>query len=414
MYHNPWWKKEFTIKFNYRELYDKIQKYIPLPQIIAFTGLRRVGKTTMMLKLVEDQIKAGFEPRNIIYLTFDELRDISIKEVIKEYEEIFEKDIQSGKYILLLDEIQKLKDWENQLKVLYDLLINKVKIIISGSESLFIKKKSKETLAGRIFEFKVEPLSFHEFLLFKQLKFDPIKLYESELYKQFELFIQTQGFPELVEIKDEEIIVKYIKESIIEKVIFRDIPSQYKIKDITVLDSLLSILMEDPGQIIELSDLGSELNISRQTLSNYIKYLEDSFLVKKLYNYSPNKRKVERKLKKYYTTILSPKLIFKADDQSRSKVFEWLMVNQLSAEFFWRDPYKNEVDIIKINKLIKPIEIKFGKIETKGLLKFLDRHKLDSGIIISNKAEETRKIEGKTIKIVPGYKFLLSSQFNQN
>jgi predicted AAA+ superfamily ATPase len=387
---------------------------MPLPQIIAFTGLRRVGKTTLMLKLVEDQIEAGFEPRNIIYFTFDELRDISINEVIKEYEVLFNKDIQNGKYIFLFDEIQKLRDWENQLKVIYDLLMDNVKIIISGSESLFIKKKSKETLAGRIFEFKLEPLSFHEFLIFRKLKFEPIKLYEKELSKQFEMFLYTQGFPELVEITDREIINKYIKESIIEKVIFRDIPSSYKIKDITILESLLSIFMEDPGQIIELSNLGSNLNISRQTLSNYIKYLEYSFLVKKLYNYSPNKRKVERKLKKYYTTILSPQLIFKADDLSRSKVFEWLMVNQLSAEFFWRDPYKNEVDIIKINKKIIPLEIKYGKIDTSGLLKFLDKYKLDLGIIISNKTEETQNIKGKTIKIVPGYKCLLHSYFDQN
>ncbi|MCP2605725.1 AAA family ATPase, partial [Candidatus Aminicenantes bacterium AC-335-O07] len=163
---NPWWRGEFKIDFREREIYKKIQKFISLPQIIAFTGLRRVGKTTLMFKIVEDSINKGFDPKNIIYFSFDEFKEIKIREVIKEYEELMEKDIRKGKYLLLLDEIQKLNNWEEQTKVVYDMFRN-FKIYISGSESLFIRKKSKESLAGRIFEFRVEPLSFKEFLLFQ-------------------------------------------------------------------------------------------------------------------------------------------------------------------------------------------------------------------------------------------------------
>ncbi len=84
--------------------------------------------------------------------------------------------------------------------------------------------------------------------------------------------------------------------------------------------------MEEPGQLIGLSDLAKELKISRQTLSN-----------------------VERKLKKYYPTIVSVDLLFREDELSKSKVFEWFLVNQLKAEFFWRDPYKNEVELILVD-----------------------------------------------------------------
>jgi len=103
-----------------------------------------------------------------------------------------------------------------------------------------------------------------------------------------------------VGINDKGIIRKYIKESIVEKVIYRDLTQLFKIKDIGVLESLLEIIMEEPGQLIELTDLSKELKISRQTLSNYFFYLEESFLIRKLYNFSRNKRKSERKLKKYY------------------------------------------------------------------------------------------------------------------
>jgi len=404
---NPWWGEGFKVEFKDREVYKQIQKFLPLPQIISLTGLRRVGKTTLMFKIVEDYIKKGFDPKSIVYFSFDDFRNIEIRDVIKEYERIMEKDFRKGKYLLLLDEIQKLNGWEDKLKRIYDSFNKNVKIIISGSESLFIKKKSKETLAGRMFEFKIEPLSFKEFLEFKNFSPKPIGLYEDKLAKLFDEFVLTQGFPELVGVKDKDIIKKYIKESIVEKVLYRDIPDLFKVKDAYVLESLLNILLEEPGQIVELSQLASDLKISRQTLSNYLSYFENSFLVKKLYNFSKNRRKVERKLKKYYPTIVSADLLFRDDTLSKSKIFEWIIVNQIKAEFFWRDPYKNEVDIVLADKEIVPIEIKYGKIELESLVKFMKKFKVYKGYVISKEIEKERKINKKTVFVVPAFKFLL-------
>lgn len=406
---NPWWQGKFRVEFKEREIYRKIQKFIPLPQIIALTGLRRVGKTTLMLKIIEDAINGGFEPKNIIYFSFDEFREIEIRKVIRAYEEMIEKDFRNEKYLLLLDEVQKLNNWGDQLKVIYDTFKN-IKIIISGSEYLFIKAKSKESLAGRIFEFKLNPLSFKEFLSFKGIDLKPIGLYEMELRKLFNEFILTSGFPELVGIKEKEIIKKYIMEGIIEKVIYRDLTRLFRIKDLSVIESLINIFMEEPGQIIELSDLAKELKISRQTLSNYLCYLEESFLIRKLYNFSKSRRKVERKLKKYYPTIVSVNLLFKEDDLSKSKVFECLVVNQLGAEFFWRDTYKNEIDVIIADGKVTPIEIKYGKIGTKALMVFSKKFKVNESYIISLEKEEQQKINGKVISIIPAFKFLLKAE----
>jgi len=136
-------------------------------------------------------------------------------------------------------------------------------------------------------------------------------------------------------------------------------------------------------------------------------YLKESFLIRKVYNFSKSRRKVERKLKKYYPTIISADILFKEDLLSKSKVFEWLMVNQLRAEFFWRDPYKNEVDVVMLNKESIPVEIKYGKIDIRSLLAFLKKFNVNKGYIISSKKEEKQKINGKTIQVVPAFKFLL-------
>lgn len=404
---NKWWKKPFTIEYKERTTYKQISKFLRLPQIIALTGLRRVGKTTLMFKILQDYIKKGFTPENILYFSFDEFRETDIREILNEYEKIMEKNLENEKYLILLDEIQKLENWEEKLKRVYDTYNKNIKIIISGSESLFIKKRSKETLAGRIFEFKIEPLSFKEFLGFKDIHIQKIGLYEKELSKLFREYMFTQGFPELVNIKEKEIIKKYIMESIVEKVIYRDIPHLFKIKDISILESILNIIMREPGQLIELSDLSKELQVSRQTLSNYIRYLEESFLIRKLYNYSQSRRKVERKLKKYYPAIISVDLLFKDDTISQSKAFEGFIVNQLNAEYFWRDSYKNEVDIVMINGKLKPIEIKYGKIKTKGLIKFMNKFYVNKGYIISLNQEKMLEIGGRKIVMTPVYKFLL-------
>ncbi|GFO96917.1 hypothetical protein ig2599ANME_1112 [groundwater metagenome] len=404
---NIWWKEEFRLEYHEREIHKQISKYLPLPQIIALTGLRRVGKTTLLFKIIIDFIKKGFDARNIIYFSFDEFRETELREVMKEYENLMEKNPRQGKYLLMLDEIQKLTNWEDQVKRIYDSYGKNLKIIISGSESMFIKKKSKETLSGRIFEFKVETLSFKEFLSFKGVKHKPVALYERELSRLFEEYMFSQGFPELVGIKDKQVIRKYVKESIIEKVIYRDLPQLFKIKDIAVLESLLGIISEEPGQLIELSDLAKELKLSRQTLSNYLVYLEEAFLIRKLYNYSKNRRKTERKLKKYYPAIISD-LIYKDDDISRSKVFEWLIVTRLDAGFFWRDAYKNEVDVIIPEKIPVPIEIKYGKLDTSGLIAFMKKFKITEGYIISREKEEQIKIEDYKINVVPAFKFFLS------
>ena len=88
---NPWWTENFKVEFKEREAYAEIQKFISLPQMIALTGLRGVGKTTLMFKLVEDMIKIGFDPKNIIYFSFDEFREVEIRDVMSTYEELVEE-----------------------------------------------------------------------------------------------------------------------------------------------------------------------------------------------------------------------------------------------------------------------------------------------------------------------------------
>ncbi|MGZ8841639.1 MAG: ATP-binding protein [Candidatus Aminicenantales bacterium] len=409
---NPWWKGPFKVEYKDREIYAQIKKYIPLRQIIALTGLRRVGKTTLLMKVASDAIAEGFDPKDVIYFSFDEFKGVELRDVLSASEELLERDSSSSRTLFLLDEVQKLGEWENQAKALYD-LHPRMKIMISGSKSFFIERKSRATLAGGIYEFRVEPLTFKEYLDFKGVYLPPPGLYPRELKRIFGEYMTTQGFPELVGVHDKDIIRKYIKESIVEKVLYRDIPQLYRVKQIAILEGLLGVLMDEPGQMIDLASLGRDLNITRQTLSLYLRYLEESYLIRKLYNYSKNRRKIERKLKKLYPTIQSPDLLFRDDDQARSKAFECSVVNQLRAEYFWRDPYKNEVDVVQDGTSPLPIEIKYGKIETAGVTAFMKKHKISEGMIISRDKEFVHEENGQKIRVVPAYKHFLSTDHDR-
>ena len=204
---NVWWTKDLpTSEYKDRAIYQEIKRFMKTRQIVAITGLRRVGKTTMMLKFIKEFLDNGFSKQNIFYFSFDDYSSVRISEIIDIYKKLVNKDLRSENYLFVFDEIQKIRNWEEQLKRIYD-LYPKIKFLISGSESLFIRRKSRESLAGRIFEFKLNPLNFKEYLDFKDKKFDNLNLYKDEILKEFNNFLMCNGFPELID-KEPEIIKK--------------------------------------------------------------------------------------------------------------------------------------------------------------------------------------------------------------
>lgn len=401
---NPWWKQKTYSYNNYfpRQIFPQIQRFFELPQIIAMVGLRRTGKTTLMLKMIESFLKK-LKNRNILYFSFDDFSSLDIEDILLVYSEIFaDVDLKKERFLFCFDEVQKLENWQEKIKRLYDNYRN-IKIILSGSESLFIRKKGKETLGGRIFEFDICPLTFKEYLSFtgKNDFLNNTQLYKREIIKQYWHYMKINGLPELVNIEDSLVIYKYLKESIIDKIIFRDIPELFGINNVNILSDILDVIIFYPGQIIDTVNLSNEMGISRQSISQYLGYLEKAFLVKKLYNFSKNMRKQKRSLKKYYPAIVFPDLV----DSNFPFCFENSLVWQLDAQFFYRDKYQYEVDIIKANNTndITPIEIKTGKIDIEGMKYFMKRYKLNKGIVLSVEKEGAEN----NIKIIPFYKYLL-------
>ncbi|OGJ21590.1 hypothetical protein A3K73_02830 [Candidatus Pacearchaeota archaeon RBG_13_36_9] len=418
---NHWWKaegvkKELAPDFK-RDLYFEIQKYLNLRQIIAIIGLRRTGKSTLFYQLISELIDKKVNPENLLYFSFDESKT-ELSDLINFYKEnIIKKDINKDRFYIFLDEVQKLDDWENKIKIYYDLYPN-LKFFISGSASINILLNSKESLAGRIFYFQLDPLSFEEFLRIKGKEVVKIQkninLWGSELRTEINEYL-LKPFPEIVNVND-DIAKKYIKESIIDKAIFRDLSALFEVKDIELIEILINIIASNPGMRINLEDISKDLKRSRQVISNYLYYLEYCFILKSLRNFRGSLRVSSRKLKKYY--LIHPSIALALSSPEKGKIIENLVQFKTKSDYYWREG-KNEADFVKLQeKIIIPIESKYSdniKIkDIKGLIKFTENFKIKEGTVVTKELEKTEEIKGAkskiTIHFIPLWKWLLQEQ----
>ncbi len=407
--YNPHWKEGFTYGYEKkRELFDELAKYLDSKQILGIIGLRRTGKTVLLKQLIDHLIKQGQKRDGILYFSFDE-EAVSLDDVISELQSRLGTDIHSaGRLYLFLDEIQKLPGWQNQIKYYYD-TYPALKFFVSGSSSLFLRKKVEESLAGRIFLFHLPVLSFLEFLRFKD-KDELIKRPQmfKEALKDETLLYAKRQLPELVT-ADEPFVNMYV-ESIINKLIYEDLPRIFPIEYEDALKQILKVVAAAPGIMTDYSALATDLGISRKTLSKYIFYLERGFLIQKCYNFSRNRLTSEKKMKRLY--LSSTTLLFhlcEAPDFGRA--VENLVINSSKAQFFWRRG-TSEVDCVLImDGSIVPLDSKYknniSKKEIKGLIKFIKEFSLEKGYVITKDIEKEERINGNEILFVPLWKWLL-------
>lgn len=405
---NPWWegKKIESIKsLKRRDLFDDILKYMNKKQIIAVVGLRRVGKTVLLFQLI-DHLLSSVEPKRILYFSFDELlaREPNIiEDALTTYEnEVLKQELKD--VYVFFDEINHIKDWQVILKRFYDLDKN-IKFVISGSASIEIKK-AKESLAGRIFEFELKPLSFIEFLKLKGIELKDLKLQSLTIKKELSKYLMYGGFPELLNEDNFEVCKRYVN-SIVEKIIFSDIPKIYDVGEPEILKGIFDIIAKSPGNIIEYKNIASALKISYQTVSKYISYLESAYLIKSLYNFRGGPLAAARKLKKYYLFSHTLSLVaLEAESDLISimpKIVENVVICHLDAKYFWREYF--EIDVLH-NKL--PIEIKYGgSFDIKNNINAVKKLKMKSLIVITKDDEKTESREGISVKYIPLWKFLL-------
>jgi len=320
--------------------------------ILSIEGPRRVGKSVLIKQLINYLIEKKVPSTNIFYFSFDKL-DKKILDTLKDYEELSGISLRDEKTYLFLDEIQKIKDWQSDIKIIYDNYPN-IKLVVSGST---LRVSKKESLAGRLIDFFINPLSFEEYLIFS----DKEKLLDSEMdyifEKEYNNYLFRQ-YPDIVLNKD--IDSKQYISLILQKVIFEDSEKYIKNVDKDILYKICMIILRDPGEIINYSDLSKDLGVKRGEVSKYIDFLVNSGIIRKIYNFSNNSRKLEIKSKKFYPYCTSLTRAI-TENPDMSKIIETDVCFQLDAKYFLNNKGKEEIDFL----LIDPITSKKIGVEVK-------------------------------------------------
>ncbi|MEM2131308.1 MAG: AAA family ATPase, partial [Candidatus Woesearchaeota archaeon] len=271
---NPWWKtkkvnKELAKEFK-REIFADILNRLDNRTITILYGLRRVGKSTLLFQIIEHLI-AKIEVERIFYFSFDEQID-DLKRLINEYLFIHNLNLENGKFFFIFDEIQKLENWQNKIKIYYDLFPN-IKFFLTGSSKLNITKKSADSLAGRVEFIKIEPLNYREWLALNNIKIDfkKIDLYKQELVMNLSKFIKTP-FPEIANWKEDIKIKQYIDDFILARVLSFDMKLEYPDADFSLLNTLKNIFFENPGMILNIDNLANDLKRGKEKIIKHITY----------------------------------------------------------------------------------------------------------------------------------------------
>ncbi len=411
---NPWWETgaidSETSSMKRRDMFPKLKASLEDRFVEIIIGLRRVGKTVLMHQLIGYLLNNGVDAKRIFYYSFDiERKDLD--RIIKEYEEKILQDRTKEKSVFLFfDEIHKLEDWENKVKVLYDLNPG-VKLILSGSASLNLMKKSRESLAGRARFHYLSPLSFNEFLKFRGEKIperEEFEIYRRKLEIRLREFMY-KGFPETIEMEERK-AREYVRELIAERIIYRDIPETFRIEDFEIVRILADYVFKNPGIILNIDSLSRDLGRHKKTIRNALNYLELSFLIKRVSNLRGSFLSTSRKNRKAYP--LHPSLSLSRDEDRN---LECLVRSETNAEYYWRQQ-SYEVDFVLKNDKVIPIEVKnkerIEQRDLKGLLKFCSIAKLNEGFVVSRGDERSIDADGVRIEIVPVSKFFICTKNN--
>ncbi len=388
------------------EYLNKLIEYKEINLIKVITGVRRCGKSTLLLQFRDYLKSINVSDEDIIYINFES----SLYYDIKDYKDLFnyvKEKVGNRKAYVLLDEVQSVLMWEKAVNsMLVDL---DVQIYITGSNAYLLSSELTTLLAGRVLTLNIYPFSFKEF----------IKVYpfseEESLDDKFNKYLQYGGMPNIVNMNNNEDLITSYLNDIKDVVLKKDVIARNNIKNIVVLDNLMTYMASVIGVFTNPLNIAKYLeNTRNETVDSYLKMLEDAYIIYKCLRYEVNGKQLLKTQGKYYMIDMGIRNVLSGYNNFDSgSVIENVVYLELKRKGYqvYVGIYKNlEVDFVAI----KNGEIKYFQVarnlsddavierETRSLLAINDSY--DKYIITLDKVKN-KNIKG--IKIVNIIDFLL-------
>ncbi|MDR2191523.1 MAG: ATP-binding protein [Endomicrobium sp.] len=451
---NPWWKTGAIYK-GFAKTYKRLSYYETLKRLdqtnlrraLILSGARRVGKTTIQYQLIETLLNRGVAPQKIIYISLDHpiLKLSGFDEIL----DCYHSNIFAGKdAYYFFDEIQYASNWDSWLKTIYD-MNQEISIVATGSASPALVKADSESGVGRWSVIQIPTLSFYEYC--KLIGLDDIELASdikpsslcnlqkqeissimlklSAVQNHFIRYLQVGGFPEMALSENDILAAQITREDVVDKVLKRDLPSLYKIRNSIELERIFLYLCNVSSNIVSVETISKELNgVSRPTVENYIKYLESANLIYVSYPVEMSGKKILKARPKIYIAdaairnsvlmdedlITNPAEMGKMVETAAYKHIFSFYYQKAAKVGYWRAGGKDkEIDIVVDYPSIKNIliEVKYREDaainSNDEIMKFAPN--ASAAFVITKRADDYGVIEfsnGKKLLRIPAFAFL--------
>lgn len=427
---NPWWKSESIPdlpewkRSAFKELLDWVRNP-PAHRAVMLTGPRQVGKTTLLMQVIDYLIKNGVSPNNILYVTFDHpvFKLAGLDEILNSWRELRTKE--EGPEFLFLDEAQCVKDFGTWTKHQVD--FNKQRrIVFTGSAMSLVSEK--ESGVGRWHNIRLATLSFYEYLQIKKIginnipkidrlsdllslstsDFQRIEETSQQLIGHFHEYLCRGGFPQTALVESVPQAQKLLREDIIDKVLKRDMTILFGVRRVLELEQFFIYLCMHDGGIQDLNTLSSNLGISKPTITNFIHLLESTHLLYRLLPFGYGKEVLRGKQKLYLADpAIAPSIMMKGrslleEPDSLGSCVETAVIAHLVAYHsanhskfsYWISPKNKEVDlIVESGENIIAIEVKYQSQTTQlkdipGLLQFGKERNIKRGFVVTRNSAD--------------------------
>ena len=289
-------KREKYLK-NIRGFYDQ-------DIIKVITGMRRSGKSILLLQIMDELKEQGVKDKQIIYLNFEIIENMKYASPDSLNSYISDQIKKNQKYYLFFDEIQNVQNWEkviNSFKAKYK---DKISIFITGSNSKLLSGELSTLIAGRYVSFNIYPFTFKEVC---ELTNNENKN-KYELAELFDNYIKWGGMPQRFSQNNEIEIKNYLKD-VYNSIVIKDIIERYKIKDIDLFNRIITYIITTPAQTFSAGSLvkyfeSENRKVSLETIYNYLEYITESLIVKKAERYDIRGKRILTGKYKYYVADL--------------------------------------------------------------------------------------------------------------
>lgn len=424
---NDWnyWNKELPTTYKRSFYDDKIESFFKYDEVIVVKGIRRSGKSTLILNQIKRLIKEGIDKKNILFINLEDPRflnhlDVKLLNNIKDvYLEYLNPD---SKPYIFLDEIQNIPNWEKWINKEYELKLSN--LVITGSNSSMLSSEIASTLSGRYLSIDVYPLSFQEFLYFNKIKIDTKLDFvdkKIEINRNFEKFIKNGAFPKILEYdedKKSELLISY-KDTIL----LKDIVARFQLKSYSTLEEISAFLLPNTGILQSVSKIKNNFNISHDMAKDYLEYLQKAYMIFEIKKFDYSLKKQNANEKKYYSCDLGLSNLLRVPNlQTRGNDIETIVFLELIRcgykVYYYKTSNGLECDFIveKNNKIEKLIQVsksleneKTKKRELSVFSKTIEELQLKDVevMIICEESNENIKYENINIQIVNILEWLL-------